>query len=82
MNSSSKLSTYEASTPKLYPPFVFTSELQVSAQFSDDFCDDLVRSSQQQVVSVEYERYSLRRVSPQASAKHVRDEAALPEALF
>ena len=30
-------------------------ELQVSAQFSEDFLDDLVRSSQQQVVHVEYE---------------------------
>ena len=28
---------------------------QVSVQFSDDFSDDLVRSSQQQVVHVEYE---------------------------
>ena len=44
--------------------------------------DDLVRSSQQQVVQVEYERYSLRRVGPQASVRHVRDEAALREDLL
>ena len=30
-------------------------ELQVSARFSEDFFDDLVRSSQQQVVHMEYE---------------------------
>ena len=71
LNSSSMFSIYEASTPKLYlltlslPGFVpssalvlssFTAlELQVSAQFSEDFLDDLVRSSQQQVVHMECE---------------------------
>ena len=65
------LSTYEASSPKLYPLLrVYQGsfqvarwfcrhfaalELQVSAQCTKDFFDDLVRSSQQQVVQVEYE---------------------------
>ena len=30
-------------------------ELQVSAQFSEDYFEDLVRSSQQKVVHMEYE---------------------------
>ena len=70
LNSSSMLSTHEASTPKLYPPSFFYQgssqvacwfcrhfaalELEVSDQFSEEFLDDLVRSSQQQVVHVDF----------------------------
>ena len=50
--------------------------------FSEDFCDDLMRSSQQQVVHVENEWCSRFVVCPQASVQHVRDEAALPEDPF
>ena len=68
---SSILSTYEASDPKLYTFHRFYQgsfqvalrfcrhlaalELQISDQFSEDFFDDLVRSSQGQVVHVEYQ---------------------------
>ena len=66
LNSSSMLSTYEAShllclyqgssqVARWFSRHLAAFELQVSAQFSEDFCDDLVRSSQQQVVHVEYE---------------------------
>ena len=66
LNSSSMLSTYEASpllclhqgsshVARWFSCHLAAFELQVSAQFSEDFRDDLVRSSQQQVVHVEYE---------------------------
>ena len=56
-----------------------TLEFQVVSRLSKDFADDLVRSSQQQVVHVSGTRFV---ACPQASVKHVLVEDALPEDLL
>ena len=54
-------------------------EVPISAPLSEDFCDGLVRSSQQQVVQKECECNLFRCASTQARVQHDRDEATLPE---